>query len=360
MSDSASFDLTGLDVVARLNDDGASIDLSGFTVVAGVPPGDDSASVDLSGFTTSGTIVNGGSMSASIDISNEFEVVAYQAPFTDIDIDFGVSGSVITGQMSSARLSLSGFTVTGVAPGFTVISGDLSIGFDVSGSVVSENVGRGNITINTVGVVAVGVPGRVASGSISIDFGVSGSGYSDIDYVGSIDIPSLGVSGLIVETLPDEDFKVIAVNPEVGGDSVTEFQSYDFNSFALFNGVYYGVGADGMFEIEGSDDDGVAIAARAVLGITDFESETQMRVPYAYLTYRTTGDLILVTRTNESVERKNAADWDQRTGIIEKRVKLNPGVKERQWQFGIENVDGADFELVAVRPLPMPTDRRIK
>lgn len=339
-------------------DAGPSIGIN-ISVSAGYPTSF-AVDVDIIGFGVDVVGLVGGSLNVNANLIS-FSVDATSAPISDIDLDsFNISGFVATGLIANASALMSGFSVSGSGSGENPTSTLISLAFGVSGTLLSQNNGAASIDLNSFSAQAVGLTGNVGNASATVVLTVGASGYGAITYVGDIGPIKFGVDAVVYEILPDTGFKVTTMNPDIGGDSTTEFLNYDFNSFVLFNGVYYGAAVDGLYDLSGSTDSGQPIAARMLMGVTDFNSETQLYVPYLYLTYRTDGDLQIITRTNESVERMNDAQWGGETGIHEKRVRLNPGVKNRQWQFGFQNVDGADFEVSEIRPLPMPTERRIR
>lgn len=348
------FDVSASGLQAGINDISTSWRVDGFASASMVAILDISSPWDIVA-----TGLTGSAMDADIDLSG-LAVAATGASTSDVVLDsFDVSGSLLTGLTGNAAAIIAGLSVAATGTGEAPTSTSISLVFGVSGTLASENKGIASIDLIGLSAGAVGLVGTTGRASASIVLTADSSGYGAITYYTDISLCEMVVDGVGYEILPDTGFKVIAMNPELGGDSTTEFDSFDFNSFATFNGVAYGAGSSGLYELTGADDDGVPVQARTLMGVTDLGSETQLYVPNIYLTYRTDGDLEIITRTNESIERINAAEWDGSTGIHEKRVTLNPGVKDRQWQFGFRNVDGADFEVAVMRPLPLPAERRI-
>jgi hypothetical protein len=158
----------------------------------------------------------------------------------------------------------------------------------------------------------------------------------------------------------DEDYltwKAFVVNTR--NSAVSEYVRYNFHSFALHNGVYYGANDNGVFTLDNNYDDGFLIKALARLAVTDFNSEFQKRVPRMYLGIRNDGTMILKTITNENVVRWYEMKQNQ-DGIAKSRVKGTKGVKSAYWQFELANITGDDFDVRAMELMPIVLSRRIK
>ncbi len=141
-------------------------------------------------------------------------------------------------------------------------------------------------------------------------------------------------------------------NTEMGG--VIPYDNFDFNELGFLQGLgYVGVKSDGLYLLDGADDDGTNIDAFIEFGITDFseargiDPEVLKRVIDAYVGYSATGDLLFTaTLDGETVTRtyrlsRRPAD----TGLRARRVNFNRGDKSRYWKFKIANDAGADFEI---------------
>lgn len=75
--------------------------------------------------------------------------------------------------------------------------------------------------------------------------------------------------------------EVFAMNLQ--GAGTTQYRNYPFNSVAKIGGRYYGASADGLFLLEGDDDNGEPIEAVFGLGQLDFGNAQVKNVPYCYL-----------------------------------------------------------------------------
>lgn len=146
--------------------------------------------------------------------------------------------------------------------------------------------------------------------------------------------------------LGGEVYQGWAVNTETGAP--TEYQNYPFNSMCRLGQRYFGAAEDGLYLLDGSNDDGDPIRARILTGEMDFDSPNLKRVERAYMGYTTRGDLVLkviVTHAGKHTEywyQASALTSGERT---ETRVKIGEGIVSRYWQFELVNSDGADFEI---------------
>jgi hypothetical protein len=141
--------------------------------------------------------------------------------------------------------------------------------------------------------------------------------------------------------------------------AVSEYDRYDFHSFAKYNDTYYGAKDDGIYLLSGDYDDGWLIKAAIKTGILDFKSDFQKKLPRVYLGIRNDDTMVMKTITNEGVER-----WyemkDNQDGVAKSRVKVTQGVESGYWQFELVNVTGDDFDVSDIQLMPILTSRRIK
>jgi hypothetical protein len=143
----------------------------------------------------------------------------------------------------------------------------------------------------------------------------------------------------------------------VDGFGVSQYQSFPFNSFARIGGSYYGANQNGLYLLEGNDDDGANIEASVTLGSTNFGHAQKSTLIQAYLAMRSDGQLLIKTVTDDNKERWLLASIGNGR-LNNERVKLQKGVKSNYWQVGLKNVDGADFEVSGLELIPILLKRR--
>lgn len=143
--------------------------------------------------------------------------------------------------------------------------------------------------------------------------------------------------------------------------AVSEYENYNFNSFAVINGEAYGMGAAGVYNLEGADDAGEPINSRVRTGLNNLGTALKKRVPNVYVGYTTTGVLALkVVTTDSGVKKANYYTLRPlpKSDVTDNRFDVAKGLSSVYWQFEIANEDGAGFELDEVRAWRMLTNRR--
>ncbi len=157
-----------------------------------------------------------------------------------------------------------------------------------------------------------------------------------------------------------ETYTGVVVNTENMARS--EYLGFNFNSMCSFNGRYYGAKSDGIYLLEGDNDDGAGIDAAIKLGITDFGSRQNKRVQDAYLGLRNDGNMVLKvnTRAPDGTLQQHLYELsDNSEALDQTRVKIGKGLKAVYWQFELVNKDGADFELDHLTFYPLALTRRV-
>lgn len=145
--------------------------------------------------------------------------------------------------------------------------------------------------------------------------------------------------------------------------AVTEYSAFDYNSLASYGGKLYGAGEGGLYRLEGSDDDGAAIAAFARTAMQRVAGGKAARVSDAYLGFRANGDLQLKVVVREDDGRRIGYVYDLvrgTTGAAQSgRFKVGRGLKSVYMAFELSNVAGADFAVDVLEVRPLVLDRRI-
>ena len=168
---------------------------------------------------------------------------------------------------------------------------------------------------------------------------------------------AIGVTATL--QLADGAYTAWVMNAE--SKAVWTYDNYPFNSFAQIGDRYYGAGPDGISELEGDDDAGVAIDWSARTGLTNFGTSLEKRGVMAYLGYTSAGDVglsVIVTEPDGAKAQYNyhmipraAAD------TTANRIEIGKGLKSVYWQF--EFAGNGPFTLSDASVLPMVLSRRI-
>lgn len=142
--------------------------------------------------------------------------------------------------------------------------------------------------------------------------------------------------------LPADDEGVSVLTCHESGGYVTQYTAYNFQSFAQIDGRYYGVAADGVYLLEGDEDDGQAITARIDFGTQTLSSDQLKNVPAVYANIASTAAATLVVGTRQGEFR-----YPQRghsTRVQAQRFDLGRGLRDTHYDFALE-VPAAGLEL---------------
>lgn len=165
-----------------------------------------------------------------------------------------------------------------------------------------------------------------------------------------------------------DDGRYIAwtLNTESGG--LSSYSNYPFNSYFKLGQRYYGVHAGGIVELVGDTDAGTAIAARLRFGMFDFNDRHEKTYEDAFLGVAANGDLLLkvifVTNKGQHAGKKVMAvykvNYRPSGSQRDTRAKIGRGVQAVDFDFVLENVDGADFDLSNIQFNPVVGARRTR
>ncbi len=158
------------------------------------------------------------------------------------------------------------------------------------------------------------------------------------------------------------EYNGFVVNPYTG--AVSTYTNYPFNSFAEFNGRFFGGSETGLMELVGATDNGTPINPVLRTGLMDFGSSLLKRVPFAYVGYTADQQLVMkVTVTAPGGEKQQY--WyglDPRPvagATTQNRVQIDRGLRSVYWQFELTSLNGAQIDVDSLRLFPMILSRRV-
>lgn len=224
-------------------------------------------------------------------------------------------------------------------------------------------IGSINMMLSRFALQASGSTGIVGSASLILPvLDLQATGYTPIIGRAVLTIPMLrmqatGTTGQTSGGSTDDVFRSWAIN--LGTSALTEYRNFNFNSLIRFAGTYLGASDEGVFVLEGSDDNGAEIEAWAKTGISDFGSSHIKSIPRAYVGYRADGNLILRVTTDGGQQRDYLIEKSASPGLHGNHARIGKGVKSRYWQYEIRNVNGADFAVNVIEIQPTTLRRRI-
>lgn len=143
----------------------------------------------------------------------------------------------------------------------------------------------------------------------------------------------------------------IAYAINISSAETTEYTGYGFDYMIKLAGSYYGVKPDGLYLLEGADDDGTAIDGKIKTSMMDFGTALHKRVPYMYL------DSENSTKISPYVEDTLVGQYD--SGFNGRRTKLPRGPKGRFWAFEVTNVAGSAMKLGSLEAYAQVLSRKV-
>lgn len=164
-------------------------------------------------------------------------------------------------------------------------------------------------------------------------------------------------------TLDSGEYAAWVINTE--SKALSSYRQFPINSFAVFGGRVLGATSDGIYSLDGADDDGEPIAARVRYALTTMGTGRQKRIPEAYMGYTATGDVLVRVITTDTGEGKVAHVYRlvpsaSNGAAAQGRAKFGKGTKSVYYAFELENVDGADFDFDKIEMHPLELENRTR
>jgi hypothetical protein len=142
--------------------------------------------------------------------------------------------------------------------------------------------------------------------------------------------------------------------------AMSRYERVPFNSIATINGKLYALSDDGLYLLEGANDQSLPIQSSITTGLTDIGSPEKKRVREIYLGYESPGTVdATVYATGTGSEIAHAYTMEPRAAFdpTTSRIKVGRGLRSRYWRFKISSDD--DFKLSEVRVVVEPLSRKI-
>lgn len=163
--------------------------------------------------------------------------------------------------------------------------------------------------------------------------------------------------------LPAADGKAVWVL-NLDTNANTRYENFGYTSFGTHQGRLFGTKDDGVYLLEGDDDNGADILASFALGTTNFADpkDTKMagalkRLVAVYLGVASdkTMYLKIVSGGEEFlyISRTNNAN------LMQQRVDPGRGLRSTYYGFEVYNSEGSDFDLESIEFVPVKLSRRI-
>lgn len=135
----------------------------------------------------------------------------------------------------------------------------------------------------------------------------------------------------------------------------TQYQDFNFNSFASLENCVLGANENGLYEIGSADnDDETAIDAFAEFAISDFGVPNKKRLRKIYVGYEASGSVKVILTPDEGAAITYILSpilASQKQGSS--RLEGQRSGKGRYWKIRVENVTGCDFALDSIDIIPV-------
>lgn len=144
----------------------------------------------------------------------------------------------------------------------------------------------------------------------------------------------------------------------------SEYTHYPFNGFCLFDDHYYGTAADGLYLLEGADDNGVPIQGSILTAMQDFGTGKRKMVPDVYIAFTGSNKMVLKVTTTDRVTGAQRTDIYTEMvpaagdGTQNGRFKIGRGLDSVYWQFELQNVAGGALDIEHLQFRPLVLDKR--
>jgi hypothetical protein len=152
-------------------------------------------------------------------------------------------------------------------------------------------------------------------------------------------------------------YEAYAINLTTG--AVSHYTNYPFDNILRFGSKYYGVKADGVFEIGGSLDLTVPIDAHIKTFQTDFGVKNYKRLPYVYASGRSDGGVTIGVTPDEGVTYEYDSYWGEVPGTANHRATVGKAIRGVYYSLDISNIDGSSLELDEISAEVAPTQRAL-
>ena len=235
------------------------------------------------------------------------------------------------------QVSLTGVVVGSVVGYPSVILPGLQVA-------LTGNVAGGTVRVILPGlsVSLTGLTGLVGKPTVILP----GMTVSLTGYVIPVGVPAVILPGLTVAlkgTVAAASYKAIVINTETF--AISEYDNFNFSSFARYNGAVYASGPAGLYRLDGALDDTTPIGAKLSTGLWSFDTTNNVRLDdmIAYLK----GSQVKITTVDDELNPTSSEITNQATksGVYPVRLTACKGGIGNAFGFDIENVEGGDLEL---------------
>lgn len=140
--------------------------------------------------------------------------------------------------------------------------------------------------------------------------------------------------------------------------SIVQWCDYDFNSFCKIGENYYGASEDGIFLLDGDDDNGTNIDAFFELILSDFGISNMKKIRSIFVGGEANGGLTLTLKDDENNPRPYVLNLTSGNRQSSGKVDVDRDGLGRYWQARIDNIGGAYFAIDDIEVLAIILGRK--
>lgn len=160
-------------------------------------------------------------------------------------------------------------------------------------------------------------------------------------------------------SLDGTDYVAWVLNPS--NKAFSSYSNFPFNSFVQIENQAFGIADDGIYLLEGEDDDGEDIEGRLRMGLMDFGSSMWKNVRHAYLGIVSGGEnLILRTvaiKEGSRVQDEYVLKPKESRSAFEARAQFSNAVQARYWSLEVESTGPVEIESIELGVILLPRKR---
>jgi len=145
---------------------------------------------------------------------------------------------------------------------------------------------------------------------------------------------------------------VITLTTNLKGKSTAQFDGWNFNSFANFNGTVLSACGSGLHIVGGKTDNGDAIDSYLKLTSNDLGIDNNKRFRILFFGVKTDGDLEVEITVDGRLVRTRKIPY-KADGDNNIEVPCGRDLHGRWWVFNIKSKNGSSFSLYTLHGVPI-------
>jgi len=254
-----------------------------------------------------------------------------------------VAGTGLCGEIGEADIELpqlivrgTGYSIPVVVSTHIILPRLVAIGTGING-----NVGNADLTLKSFTFIGQAYSGAIGTANLTLPMEtIVASGYGE--YIGEADLvlPIFKIEAF-GKSILSETYEVYVMN--LKNFAISSYEGFNYNSFCNYKNLYLGGSANGIFVLEGDDDDGTDIDATLKTGIEDLGITKLKTIVDAYIGLKAGGIYELRVITSDGNEQVYIIE-DNNASIHTLKQTLAKGARARYMTLQFKNKNGSDFE----------------